>query len=633
MRKHVLTIAGLIAVAAGSAAAGEKPKPFTADWKSLKRHDAAPKWFRDAKFGIYFHWGVYSVPAFGSEWYPRNMHFKNRREYKHHVQTYGEPTKFGYADFVPRFQAEKFDAEKWVALFDKAGARFIGPVAEHHDGYAMWASKLTPWNAKDTGPKRDIAGELARAARQRGMKFVASFHHARNSLWQSAPGRWTGHYDGVKKNFPDLLADPERAILYGYMPREKFLQLWLGKLKEVIDNYQPDLMWFDSWLNEIPEKVQMEYLAYYFNKAREWDKDVVVTRKQRDLPLELSVEDFEKGRLDRLSDHAWLTDDTISRGSWCYTKDLRIKPLREVLHVLIDIVSKNGCLLLNLSPKADGTIPANQKEVLLGIGAWLGQFGEAIYETRPWVVFGEGPTRMKKSGHFVGSVSYTAKDIRFTTKGEVLYAIFLGRPEHAGTIASLATGSGLFGGEVKRVSLLGRQGELKHAQDAKGLHVTFPSALPHEHAVALKIEGLRITGFQPDRSIRFADGKALLGASGAALHGPGIATESKDAGKANIGYWDDPSAWASWEVRFPKAGTYEVHGRFAARSQGSFRVQVGGAALSGRPPATGSWDTFQTVRLGTIEVARPGTQEVKVVPVKSAWAAMNLAWIELRQAP
>ena len=314
MAKRVVGIVVLIALSAGAVAAAGPTMPFTADWESLKRHEAAPKWFRDAKFGIYFHWGVYSVPAFGSEWYPRNMHLKNRREYKHHLQKYGDPAKFGYADFVPKFKAEKFDADEWAALFAKAGARYAGPVAEHHDGFAMWASKLTPWNAKDTGPRRDITGELARAVRKRGMRLVTSFHHARNSLWQSR-GRWTGHYDGVKANFPALLADPKRAVLYGYMPREKFLAMWLGKLKEVIDNYQPDLMWFDSWLDQIPEKHQMEYLAYYFNKAREWDKSVVVTRKQRDLPLELSVEDFEKGRADRLTKNVWLTDDTISRGS------------------------------------------------------------------------------------------------------------------------------------------------------------------------------------------------------------------------------------------------------------------------------------------------------------------------------
>ena len=630
MKRHALAALGLLAIMAPVAGAGEQ---FELTWESLKGHEAAPEWFRDAKFGIYFHWGVYSVPAFGNEWYPRNMYIKTSREYKHHVAKYGDPTKLGYADFVPMFKAEKFDAEAWADLFAKAGARFAGPVAEHHDGFSMWASKLTPWNAKDMGPKRDIAGELAQAIRKRGMKFVVSFHHARNNLWEKQPGRWTGHYEFVKKDFPSLLDDPKRAILYGYMPREKFLELWLGKLKEVIDGYRPDLMWFDSWLDEIPDPVKMQYLAYYFNKAGEWGADVVVTRKQQDLPLELSVEDFEKGRLDRLADHAWLTDDTISKGSWCYTDNLQIKPLSEVLHVFIDIVSKNGCLLLNISPMADGTIPDNQRDVLLGMGAWLGRFGEAIYGTRPWVVFGEGPTKMGKSGHFVGTVNYTPQDIRFTTKGDVLYAIFLGAPKGAATIASLAKGSGLFAGEAKAVSLLGHEGRLEYTQDDKGLHVTFPAKLPDELAVVLKIEGLQIAGFKPDTSVRFEGGKATLDASRAALHGPGIQTESKDGGRPSIGFWDDASAWASWEVRFPKAGTYEVHGRFAALKAAAFAVEVAGTRLKAQAPVTGNWAKFESVKLGTLAVAEAGRHELKIVPDAAAWAPVNLAWLELRPVP
>jgi len=331
---------------------------YSADWDSRKKHEPAPEWFRDAKFGIYFHWGVYSVPAFGSEWYPRNMHIKKRPEYKHHLETYGDPTEFGYADFVPKFKAEKFDADQWAALFERAGARFAGPVAEHHDGFAMWDSDQTPWNAADMGPRRDVTGELARAVRKRGMKLVATFHHARNSLWQK-DGKWTGHYQYVKQDFPSLLDDPKEAILYGYMPREKFVEMWRGKLFEVIDHYQPDLIWFDSWLNEIPERARQEFCAYYLNRANEWGKDVVITRKQDDLPIEFTVLDLEKGRMNKLTENVWLTDDAISLGSWCYTEDLRIKPLRQVLHVLIDIVSKNGVLLLNVCPKADGTIRAS----------------------------------------------------------------------------------------------------------------------------------------------------------------------------------------------------------------------------------------------------------------------------------
>jgi len=662
MTRFKLAVAGLILAVStlgasaaedgkNSASSGAVKPAYTADWESLAKHKEAPEWFRDAKFGIYFHWGVYSVPAFGSEWYPRNMHMKNRNEYAHHAEKYGDPGEFGYDKFVPMFKAEKFDADQWAALFEKAGARFAGPVAEHHDGFAMWASKATPWNAKDMGPKRDITGELAVALRKRGMKLVATFHHARNNLWQK-DGRWTGHYEGAKRDFPAVLEDPQRAILYGYMPRDKFLEMWLDKLKEVIDNYQPDLMWFDSWLNEIPDEVKMQYLAYYFNKAEEWGSDVVVTFKQSDLPREVAVDDYEKGRANRMTDFTWLTDDTISRGSWCYTENLRIKPLREVVHVLIDIVSKNGQLLLNISPKADGTIPEQQEDVLLGVGKWLAVNGEAIYETRPWVIFGEGPSRMKKGGHFVGSLAYSAADIRFTTNGDVLYAIFLGEPSGGVTIASLARGAGLCGGEVTRVSLLGHEGDLKFTQDEKGLHVGFPAESPSENAVALKIEGLKIAGFDAriedhlrgslwqtekqasSRVVKFHGAKAVLKAEDATLIGTGIDTETRDDGGTNIGYWDDPSAFASWKVEFPAALTYEVHGRFATlQKQGSFKIQVGEASLAGKPPLTGSWDKFEMVKIGTIKVSRPGLQDVKIVPLASGWAAMNLSSLEFHVVP
>jgi len=394
--------------------------------------------------------------------------------------------------------------------------------------------------------------------------------------------------------------------------------------------------------------VKMQYLAHYFNKAKESGQEVVVTFKQSDLPREVAVDDYEKGRANRLTEFTWLTDDTISRGSWCYTKDLRIKPTREVIHVLIDIVSKNGQLLLNISPKADGTIPDDQREVLLGVGEWLGVNGEAIYETRPWVIFGEGPTRMKKGGHFVGSLSYSAQDIRFTTNGDMLYAILLGEPSDEATIACLGTGAGLCGGEVTGVSLLGHEGDLKFVQDEDGLHVTFPSDLPSENAAAVKIEGLKIVGFEPqieDRLrgslwqtekhipvIKFRDDKAVLRAEQATLVGTRINTEAKDNGKTSIGFWDDPSEYVVWKVEFPAAGTYEVSGRFAAQRQGSFQVKVAGASLAAKPPVTGAWDKFETIQLGTIRVDKPGAEEVTVMPVASGWAAMNLSFVEVRKA-
>lgn len=453
--------------------------PYQPNWESLATHTPAPEWFRNDKFGIYFHWGVYSVPAFGNEWYPRHMHDKNRKEYTHHVNKYGVPTEFGYDRFVPEFTAEHFDAEEWCDLFQKAGARFAGPVAEHHDGYAMWDSELTPWNSMDTGPKRDITGEMAAALRKRDMKLAVTFHHARNNLWKNEKGKWTGHYEGAMTNFPSVLEDKRRAILYGYMPREEFLNMWLGKLKEVIDKYDPELIWFDSWLHEIPEDVRQEFVAYYFNEAAKKDQEVLVTYKQEDLPQTVGVLDLEKGGMKDKTEFVWLTDDTISYGSWCYTENLKIKPTKVVLHSLIDIVSKNGQLILNISPKADGSIPEGQRDVLLEMGEWLDKYGEAIYDTRPFVVFGHGTAKDEK-GHFGGvktDKAKTAEDIRYTQKGNTVYAFQLGNPKPGDSVLlkGFATAEGRPAMKVSSITMLGSGGKVKAESTDEGLTITVPA--------------------------------------------------------------------------------------------------------------------------------------------------------------
>ena len=494
------TLCFTLAIALCCAPAWSEDATYQPTWESLRRHKPAPEWFRDAKFGIYFHWGVYSVPAYGNEWYPRHMHDKGGERahpvFKHHVSTYGDPATYGYDRFVQDFKAEKFDAEEWCDLFQQAGARFVGPVAEHHDGFAMWDSAVTPWNSADRGPKRDIMGEIAAAARQRDMKVVATFHHARNSLWeqpqQDGSAKWTGHYSHVMEHFPSVLEDSERAILYGYMPREQFLEMWLAKLEEVIDQYDPDLIWFDSWLHEIPDETKMEFLAYYLNHAEKTGQEVLITYKQEDLPQDVGVLDLEKGGMAELTDFAWLTDDTISLGSWCYTQDLKVKPTHVVLHSLVDIVSKNGQLLLNISPKADGSIPENQRMVLLELGEWLRTNGEAIYDTRPFVVFGHGPTQAGK-GHFGGIAldkGYTFEDIRYTRNGDTVYAIQLGWPG-SGKETLLQGFAEMSGGEILQatsVEMIGSQAEISWKQSKDGITVTSPAAAPNEMAVVYKIK-------------------------------------------------------------------------------------------------------------------------------------------------
>jgi alpha-L-fucosidase len=468
--------------------------PYKADYENLISHNEAPDWYRDAKFGIYFHWGVYSVPESGHEWYPCNMHRVGDTKWgihDYHMKTYGGPVKHPYDKFVPGLTASKFDADEWVDLFVKAGAKFAGPVAEHHDGYSMWDSSVTPWNAADTGPKRDITGELEKAIRGRGLKFITTFHHARNGMQPDNIQSKSWHYSGALMDYPQILEDPKRAFLYGYMPRWRFEQLWLAKLVEVVDAYQPDLIWFDSWLDRIAEYRREQFLAYYLNRAKDWDKDVVITFKQEDLPKTVALEDFERGRLNALSEHCWLTDDTITADrSWCYVKDVPLKTTEYLVHVLADIVSKNGCLLLNIAPKSDGTIPDDQREVLLGMGDWLKINGEAIYDTRPWKIFGEGPTQLEKSGGFVEELSYTSKDFRFTQSknGNMIYVIMLGRPESKKvTVKSLAADSEHLDSKIASIKMIGSSEKIQWSQDKDGLNMIFPKYVRGRHAFVWKI--------------------------------------------------------------------------------------------------------------------------------------------------
>ena len=477
-----------------------QPSTFEPDWTSLARHEAAPDWFRNAKLGIYFHWGVYTVPAFGSEWYPRQMYLPGTREHAHHLEVYGPVEDFNYHDFVPEFKAEHFDPAAWVQLFVQAGARFIGPVAEHHDGFSMWDSEVTPWNSMDEGPHRDVAGELAQAARQHGLKFITTFHHGRNLQRYAGvdqdeelkkPNPYpNSHYPFLKGTGP-ASDDAKLKYLYGNIPEAQWLEeVWLGKLKEVIDKYQPDIMWFDSWLDLIPESYRQQFCAYYLNQAAGWGKEVVIVRKQDDLPLSFTIDDFEKSRKSQMDTSVWMTDETISTGSWCYTEGLQIKPAAELIRILIDIVSKNGVLLLNISPRSDGIIPDDQQQTLRGIGQWLERYGEAIYDTRPWVTYGEGPT-VEPEGGFAEhqaflKLQYTNRDIRYSTKGNNLYAMVMGWPADTVHLTALSQVDGARA--IRSVQLLGSDEPVSWKWRDQELLLPVPAQVVDTAAIVYRIQ-------------------------------------------------------------------------------------------------------------------------------------------------
>jgi alpha-L-fucosidase len=462
--------------------------PFQASWESLEKY-TAPEWYLDGKFGIFIHWGAYSVPAFGSEWYPRNMYQQGSKEFEHHVATYGPQTEFGYKDFIPRFKAEKYDPGHWAELFQSAGAKFVVPVAEHHDGFPMYDTALSDWCAAKIGPKRDLIGDLAGAVRKRGMTFGVSSHRAEH--W------W--FFDGGMK-FPSDVQDARSAGLYGPAQPEKgsppdqaFLDDWLARTCELVDKYQPQLVWFDWWIEQpVFQPYLQRFAAYYYNRGAEWKCGVAINYKNEAFPVQTAVFDVERGQLAGIRPHFWQTDTSISKNSWGYVGHQDYKTAGEIVGDLIDIVSKNGALLLNIGPRPDGTIPEPEENTLREIGRWLSVNGEAIYGTRPWKEFGEGPTEVV-AGSFNDTKRqpFTGQDMRFTTRGSTLYAIALAWPGEQLTIRSLGAASPHVSGEVTRVTLLGHAGKLEWSRKENGLVIKLPSQKPCDHAYAVKIEGLR----------------------------------------------------------------------------------------------------------------------------------------------
>jgi alpha-L-fucosidase len=468
--------------------------PFQPDWQSLANY-RAPDWYRDAKFGIFIHWGLYSVPAFGNEWYPREMYQEGSAVNKHHVATYGPLTKFGYKDFLPMFKAEHFDPQAWAKLFKESGARYVVPVFEHHDGFAMYDSDLSDWTAKKMGPRRDLAGEIALAVRAEGLHLGASSHRIEHDWF----------LDGGRKENSDV-NDPQYAAFYGPAHSRlgddgaslaedwtyvspAYAKDWLARNAEIVQKYHPDLIYFDWWIGQPSVRPYLaEFAAYYYNESSKRGRIGIINSKLVDMQKTSTVLDIERGQSASILPEAWQTDTSVSNKSWGYIENDTFKTPEFIVQQLADIVSKNGNLLLNVGPKSDGTIPQAVQQVLLEVGGWLKVNGDAIYGTRPWTNFGEGPTKVEAGAfHDTQTKQYTAYDFRFTTKGKTLYAIEMAWPTEGEAIIHTLSGIVVGARKVSAVNLLGTSAELTFIQQADGLHIHVPAEAPGKYAFVYRI--------------------------------------------------------------------------------------------------------------------------------------------------
>ena len=610
---------------------------FQPTMESLKDY-RCPDWFRDAKFGIWAHWGPQAVPMAG-DWYARQMYVQGHPQYKDHLERWGHPSKHGYKDIIPLWKAEKWDPERLMALYKRAGARYFVSMGVHHDNFDLWNSKHHTWNAVNMGPKRDVVGEWQRAAKAQGLRFGVSEHLGASFTWfqDSHRSDKTGPLAGV----PYDGADPKLAELYHppadpgdtawYSTNSAWQREWFERIQDLVDSYHPDLLYTDGGV-PFGNEVGRSLIAHFYNAGAAGHggkPEVVYTCKQRSEGR--WIEDLERGVMSGANPDPWQTDTSI--GDWYYNKNWKFRPVSWVIHMLADIVSKNGNLLLNVVQRPDGSLDPEVEAMLETMAGWMAVHGEAIYGTRPWLVHGEGPVRAK-GGHFGEDFSYSHRDIRFTTKGPALYAIALGWPEDGKLVVkSLAKPEG-GGSTVTAVSLLGHDGKVEWTQTAEGLVVTLPAAKTSDIACALKIagEGLKPVPVAQVLPVVRPDAKgtlALLPAD-AELHGQGIAAEAQ-GGEPNLGFWDRGDEWASWKAAFPAPGAYRVSASLATLHDApEIAVEAAGKRLTARVPRTGSWAEFRVVDLGRVEVGRAGEQDVAVKPADpGAWKAVNLRWVKL----
>jgi alpha-L-fucosidase len=592
------------------------------------------------------------------------MYTQGSGQNKFHVQTYGHPSKVGFKDICNLWKAEKWDPEKLIALYRRAGAKYFVALANHHCNFDCYASKYQPWNSVAIGPKKDIVGGWATAARKAGLRFGVTVHAARSWNWYEvaqgadATGPMQGiAYDGKltkadgKGQWWEGL-DPQDLYAQNHRPGEKpspaYCEKFFQRTLDLIDSYQPDLLYFDDGvlpLNGVDPQYGLRIAAHYYNASAAWhgaNEAVMNTKGLNPDQRKALVWDIERGKSDHIEPYPWQTDTCI--GGWHYSRGTfehhSYKTPSTVIQMLVDIVSKNGNLLLNIPVRGDGTIDEDEVQCLEGIAEWMAVNGEAIFATRPWKVYGEG-AREARAGNFNEGKGrpYTAADLRYTTKGDTLYAIALAWPADGKlTLKSLGSTQAGIRGEVASVELLGAGGKLAWNREPAGLVVTLPAEKPCQHAWVLKIRGLDLAASKPAEFVEVipfylrADKKGSyhLNADDADLHGKRIKLRGHGS-KAELTNWDDAKDWASWNLEAAGPGKFEVTVRCsAAKAAGEFDVEVAGKTLAAQAAKTSAWDDYQVLKLGRVEIPQAGKYTVAVRPHDAAtWKPINLAYVKL----
>ncbi|QZE15281.1 alpha-L-fucosidase [Halosquirtibacter laminarini] len=472
-------------------------KPYSAEWGGLKKQPI-PEWMLDAKFGIYTHWGIFSVPAHGGPDYVKSLYTAGDKDVRgtkaYHRAKYGRIKDFGYKDFVPMFTAEKFDAKEWVSVMKEGGVKFAGICLSHHDGFCLWDTKYTDFNSMQQGPKRDIYGEIAKEVRNADLKLAATFHMARTYgyVLRKNRNKFTPYqkenWDIFKDENSNIYLDPEK------MPKEEYGKRWSGQVREVIDKYRPDVLWFDGISgsiknNEVPEDSVTSIFKYYYNKKGVSGDEVVICNKlpgskMWNFPLGFGLRCYENCRdMEEDPKGYWLADRAIGY-PWCYVNNKKYRQREDYqTRSLIDIVSRGGIFFISLTPKGDGSIPEEEVAIMKGMGDWLKKNGEAIYNTRRWKISGEGTAKMlnwskNKHAYRWNFHGLSAEDIRFTRSKDMnkIYATVLGNPKsHQYTIKCMKRGEKLSTkNKIDSIEFLATGEKVKWERTAEGLTIYFP---------------------------------------------------------------------------------------------------------------------------------------------------------------